>query len=95
MSIVDTAAKLIDSGGVRRFSDARIQAAVDSALAEAKPTDQVVVVAHHVYGDHGTQNITKLSLLVRLPQGFSVAAGAFKDWTKDDVGAEGKIVWRK
>ena len=46
------------SGGVRRFSDARIQAAVDSALAEAKPEDKVCVVAHHTFT--GTENVTKL-----------------------------------
>jgi len=80
------------SGGIRRFSDARIQAAIDSALAEAKPEDKVCVVAHHTFA--GGENVTKLSVMVRLPAGFSVMAGAFKDWSKGDVGAEGKIVFR-
>lgn len=81
------------TGSLRRFTDDRIQQAVDSALAEAKPEDKVVVVAHHVYNSDGT-NVTKLSALVRLPAGFSVMAGAYKDWAKGDVGAEGKIVFR-
>lgn len=80
------------SGGIRRFSDARIQAAVDSALAEAKPEDKVCVVAHHTFA--AGENITRLSIMVRMPAGFSVMAGAFKDWQKGDVGAEGKIVFR-
>lgn len=86
----------IQSGPFRRFANAQIQAAIDSALAEAKPEDSVVVVAHHVYNNDGTvvQNVTKLSALVRLPAGFSLMAGAYKDWTKGDIGAEGKIVWK-
>lgn len=84
------------SGQIRRFSNLQIQAAVDSALAEAKPEDKVVVVAHHVYNSDGTvvENVTKLSAMVRLPAGFSLMAGAYKDWTKGDIGAEGKIIWR-
>lgn len=84
------------SGSIRRFSNLQIQAAIDSALAEAKPEDSVVVVAHHVYNSDGTkvENVTKLSALVRLPAGFSLMAGAYKDWTKGDLGAEGKIIWK-
>ena len=81
------------TGTLRRFSDDRIQAAIDSALAEAKPEDKMVVVAHHAYNSDGT-NVTKLSVLYRLPAGFSVVAGAFKDWSKGDQGVEGKIVFR-
>lgn len=85
-----------DSGGVRRFSNLNIQAAIDSALAEAKPEDKVVVVAHHVFNTDGTvvENVTKASILVRLPAGFSVMAGGYKDWSKGSLGAEGKIVWK-
>lgn len=85
--------QLYQTGTLRRFSDDRIQAAIDAALAEAKPEDKMVVVAHHTFNTDGT-NITKLSVLYRLPAGFSVVAGAFKDWNKGDMGAEGKIVFR-
>ena len=84
---------LFQTGTLRRFSDERIQAAIDNAFAEAKPEDKLVVVAHHVFNSDGT-NVTKLSALYRLPAGFSVVAGAYKDWTKGDMGAEGKIVFR-
>jgi hypothetical protein len=87
---------LYDSGGIRRFSNLKIQSAIDSALAESKPEDKVVVVAHHVYNNDGTvvENVTKLSALVKLPGGFSVMAAAYKDWGKGDIGAEGKIVFK-
>lgn len=91
--VVIPAPGLIQTGSLRRFSDDRIQQAIDNALAEAKPEDKLVVVAHQVYNSSG-ENITKLSVLYRLPAGFSVVAGAFKDWNKGDMGAEGKIVFR-
>ncbi len=93
MSTPAAAPMLYQTGTLRRFSDDRIQAAIDSALAEAKPEDKMVVVAHHVFNSDGT-NVTKLSVLYRLPAGFSVVAGAFKDWGKGDMGAEGKVVFR-
>jgi hypothetical protein len=85
-----------DSGGVRRFSNLKIQAAIDTALAEATDADKVVIVAHHVYNTDGSvvENRTMMSALVRLPAGFSVMAGGFKDWTKGELGVEGKIVWK-
>jgi hypothetical protein len=84
---------LYQTGTLRRFSDDRIQAAIDNALAEMKPEDKMAVVAHHVYNSDGT-HITKLSAVYRLPAGFSVVAGAYKDWTKGDQGIEGKIVFK-
>jgi hypothetical protein len=86
-----------ESGPFRRFSNPYTQAALDSALIEMSPDDPVVVVAHHVYNDDGTQveNVTKLSAVARLPNGgLSVMVGAYKDWSKGDKGVEGKIVWR-
>ncbi len=81
--------------GLRRFSDTRIQTAIDSALAALEPGKSLAVVAHHVYHNDGTavENVTKLSLVVRLPAGFSVAAAAYKDWTSGELGAEGEVVW--
>ena len=85
-----------DSGGLRRFTNLKVQAAIDSALAEARPEDKVVVVAHQVYNNDGTttENRTMLSAMVRLPAGFSVLAGGYRDWNKGDIGFEGKIVWK-
>ena len=82
--------------GIKRFSNAKIQSAIDSALSEASPDDKLVIVAHHVYNDDGTrvENITKLSALYRLSKGFSVVAGSYKDWAKGDLGVEGKIIWK-
>lgn len=84
---------LYQTGTLRRFSDDRIQSAIDSALAEMKPEDKIAVVAHQVFNSDGT-NQTKLSVVCRLPAGFSVVAGAYRDWTKGDYGGEGKIVFR-
>lgn len=89
-------ARLVDSGGVRRFSDARIQAAIDSALASVKPESKVAVVVHHTYaypGGVAGENRTTATLLVRLPQGFSVAAAGYKDWTSGEIGGEAQLVW--
>lgn len=88
--------RLVDSGGVRRFSDTRIQAAIDSALASVKPDSKVAVVVHHIYAHPGGvagENRTTATLLVRLPQGFSVAAAGYKDWSKGEIGAEAQLVW--
>jgi hypothetical protein len=83
-------------GGLKRFTNAAVQSAVDSALAEMKPEDNVVVVAHQVYNQDGTaiENVTKVSAVVRLPHGLSILAGGYKDWTKGSLGAEGKIIWK-
>ena len=78
--------------GIRKFSDARINIAIESALAEMKPDEKVAIVAHHVYT--GGENVTKLSAVYRLGPTFTVMAGAFKDWTKGDLGAEAKVVWK-
>jgi hypothetical protein len=88
--------KLTESGPLRRFTNPYTQAALDSALSEITAGDPVAVVAHHVYNNDGTriENVTKLSIVARLPAGFSVMAAGYKDWTKGDIGAEGKIVWR-
>lgn len=88
-------------GGLRRFSNAKLQSAIDDAIASAGDS-HFVVVAHHVYEQNGNEmtngaltNITKVSALVRMQDGkFSLAVGAYKDWTKGDLGAEAKVVWK-
>lgn len=83
-------------GGLRRFSNAKLQSAIDDAIASAGDA-HFVAVAHHVYEQSGeeVENVTKVSALVRLADGkFSLAAGAYKDWNKGDLGAEAKVIWK-
>ena len=83
-------------GGIRKFSNAKLQSAIDDAVASAGDA-HFVVVAHQVYQQDGTaiENVTKVSALVRMADGkFSLAVGAYKDWTKGDLGAEAKVVWK-
>lgn len=98
---VQGALAVTEKNGIRRFSNARLQAALDSAIAEMGPDDHVAVVAHHVYHDDGTEieNVTVLSAVVRPPKDskfkdVSIMVGGFKDWTKGDLGAEAKVVWK-
>lgn len=96
-TVVDDPYSLYQSGPFRRFMNPYTQAALDSALSEASPEDPVVIVAHHIFNTDGTaiENKTMLSAVVRLPAGFSVMVGAYKDWTKPlDQGVEGKLVWK-
>jgi len=82
--------------GLRRFSNSKLQSAIDDAIASAGEA-HFVAVAHQVYQQNGDQveNVTKVSALVRLQDGkFSLAVGAYKDWTKGDLGAEAKVVWK-
>lgn len=82
--------------GLRRFSNAKLQSAIDDAIASAGDSP-FVAVAHHVYEQNGVEvdNVTKVSALVRMQDGkFSLAVGAYKDWTKGDLGAEAKVVWK-
>jgi hypothetical protein len=88
-------AKYTTPEGLKKFSNTKLQSAIDAAIASAGDAP-VVVVAHHVFEQNGAavENITKASILVRLPHGFSLMAGGFKDWTKGDVGGEAKVVWK-
>lgn len=83
-------------GGLRKFSNSKLQDAIDDAIASAGDA-HFVAVAHQVYHQDGTaiENVTKVSALVRMQDGkFSLAVGAYKDWTKGDLGAEAKVVWK-
>ena len=83
--------------GLRRFENARIQRAVDDALAELERKEGAknwAAVVHHVYNSDGTEveNVTRVSVAVKLADRWSIAAGAFKDWSNGEVGAEGKVI---
>lgn len=83
-------------GGLRKFSNAKLQSAIDDAISSAGDA-HFVVVAHQVYEQNGAavDNVTKVSALVRTSDGkFSLAVGAYKDWTKGNLGAEAKVIWR-
>ena len=82
--------------GVRRFSNGRLQAAIESAMAELGPDDHVAIVAHQIYDRDGDaiENVTLLSSVVRLKPGLSVMVAGYKDWTKGTLGAEGRVVWK-
>ena len=85
-----------DQGGIRKFTNAKLQSAIDDALAAAGDS-HFVVVGHHEFNQDGSQveNVTKVSALVRMADGkFSVAVAGYKDWTKGDMGAEAKVVWK-
>jgi len=91
-------AQIVESPlGIRRFENPKTQAALEMGLAELKPGDTVAAVVHHIYNQHGEQiqNETKVSIVVRLPYGFSVMAGAFKDWQGGDQGVEGKLAFSR
>ena len=83
--------------GIRMFENPKTQAALEMGLAELSPTDTVAAIVHHIYDQHGEQirNETKVSIVVRLPYGFSVMAGAFKDWQGGDQGVEGKLAFSR
>lgn len=84
------------SDGIRRFTNSKLQGAIDDAFNAAKATDKpFVVVAHQVYNQDGStvENVTKISAFVKVGDSLSMAVGGYKDWTKGDLGAEAKVVW--
>jgi hypothetical protein len=87
-------AKWEDANGLRKFSNAKLQGAIDDAF-KALPADaHSAIVAHHVYEQNGleVENVTTVSIFLKGPAGFSLAAAGFKDWTKGTIGAEAKLV---
>jgi hypothetical protein len=86
------------SNGVQVFENPFTQSALDRAISQlaADPNAHFAAVAHHIYDNNGqrVQNVTKVSFVCRLPAGFSVAVGAYKDWSKGDAGVEGQIAFR-
>jgi hypothetical protein len=95
--VTDPFALQYNQQGLGTFVNPKTQAAIDLGLAELEPGKTFAAVAHHVYDNDGTriENVTKVSFVVRLPEGFSVQAGAYKDWQHGDHGVEGKIVWSR
>ena len=82
--------------GIRRFTNAKLQSAIDDAIAAAGDS-HFVAVAHHEYSQDGTadMNVTKVSGLVKTSNGrFTLVAAAYKDWEHGDLGVESKVVWK-
>ena len=89
-----------EKDGIRRFINPWLQDEMASILADMMSGETIAVVAHHLYNQDGTkvENTAKLSAVVRNPfgwSGLSIMAGGFKDWTSGELGAEGKIVFRR
>lgn len=82
---------LYERRGNRLFTDARINDSINAALSALGGKDGMAVVAHHIY--EGDVNISKLSVVYKRGDSFTVAAAAFKDWLKNDAGVEAQIVW--
>lgn len=82
--------QLIETNGIRRFTDANIQLQIDRALAELPADRKLAVVAHASrFGDTTTGS---LSIVTRLGEKWSIAAGCYKSTGKPFTG-EGKVVW--
>lgn len=71
---------------LRKFSNAKIQAAIDDALSHVSKDKPVAVVAH------ATLEGVKLSAAARIGDDWTIMAAAFKDWD-GNMGAEAKVVW--
>lgn len=92
--IYNPLAKWEDPNGIRKFSNAKLQSAIDDAF-KALPADaHAAFVAHHVFNQDGTavENVTTVSAFVKGPAGFTLAVAGYKDWSKGSLGAEAKLV---
>jgi hypothetical protein len=78
--------RLTETNGIRRFSDVKIQAAIDEALKHVTPEKPVAVVGHVT--DEGW----KLSAAARLGDDWSIMAAAYQDWG-GSVSADAAVVW--
>jgi len=85
-----------EKAGARYFTNGALQSAIDLAAARIGDAP-FVAVAHHEFNQDGTENtnVTKLSFLVKTPDGkLSVAVAAYKDWNQKTQGAGAEIAWR-
>jgi hypothetical protein len=89
-------AALREVNGIRTFANDKLQSAIDEAV-KALDGKIVAAVAHHIYRNDGTEieNITKVSVAVRIGDSWSIMAGAYKDWEHGDVGAEAKATFSR
>jgi hypothetical protein len=77
---------LTQVAGIRRFDDAKIQAAIDNALAGLRADLKCAVVAH------ATMTGASLSVVVKLGDQWSITAGAFKPYS-GTLTAEAEVKW--
>jgi hypothetical protein len=78
--------QLVETNGIRRFSDANLQRAIDRTLAALPADRKVAVVAH------ADTKGAALSAVVRLGDEWSVMAAAYKPYGKP-LEAEAQVVW--
>lgn len=88
--------RLDDDGHlIRRFSDERIQSAIDEAMSHIDADTPVATVAHLVVDGSGRAS-AKVSIATRFGDSVTIQAAAFADWgggSAADLGAAAKIVW--
>jgi hypothetical protein len=78
--------KLMQVSGIRTFSDANIQKAIDQALTKLPSGHTVAAVAH------ADLNGASVSLVVKLGDKWSVMAGAYQPY-KGKLSAEAEVIW--
>ena len=77
---------LTESNGIRRFSDKKLQSAIDAAIARRKPDRPLVVVAH------ADGEKAYLSAAYHAGNEWTIVAAAYKDYDEPfRYGAE--VVW--
>lgn len=89
--------KLVESPtGIRKFSNEKLQSAIDDALSELSGDTKVAVVAHGIYLNDGTslKSLATLSAAVKIGNQWSIMVAGYKDFAKGDLGAEAKVVWK-
>lgn len=75
-----------ESGGVRRFTNNKLQGAISRALDKLPEGRKVAVVAH------ADLEGASLTTVVKLDDKWSIQAGAYKPW-RGKLSAEAEVVW--
>ena len=86
MSRVTKPLRIVEKNGIRRFDNSQIQKAIDRAIAAKAADKKVASVAH------ADLEGVSLSMVVKLGDTWSIAAGAYKPW-KGPLAAEAEVVW--
>lgn len=83
--------EVINGREVRKFSNIKIQEAIESALKSLPPGANVAVVGNVEYSG---QKTLAGSIAVKLGDNWSIMAGGYKNFeVKDDWGVGGRIIW--
>ena len=85
-SLVRKPLQVTESNGIRRFSNNKVQSAINNALAKLPKDHKLAVVAH------ADLEGASLTTVVKLDDKWSVQAGAYKPW-RGKLSAEAEVVW--